>query len=217
MEAGIQMDEDGQLIAPNLYILSVHPSSEKELAGNPSLLRELAQMIQSAGMEAGLHFDSPPLVRVSGNHDIEAHEIQIQAQISRKQIEDTSTFALPGELSEPGPEDAFLIVKGEQIYPLSYSYINIGRRTDNHIVLDDRRVSRVHAQLRVIKGRFVIFDLDSVGGTFVNGQRVKQATLYPGDVISLAGVPLVYGQDSSYPPNRSSGSTRPLTPFPHEK
>ena len=226
MEAGIQMDEDGQLIAPNLYVLSVHPSSEKELASNPSLLREFAQMILSAGLEAGLQFDSPPLVRVSGNPEIEGHEIQIRAQISRQQIGDTSTFAVPvgqGELgyqagSPSGiPEDAFLIVNGEQIYPLSHSYINIGRRKDNHIVLDDRRVSRVHAQLRVIKGRFVIFDLDSAGGTFVNGERIKQATLYPGDVISLAGVPLVYGQDSSYPSNPSSGSTHPLTSFPHEK
>ena len=56
--------------------------------------------------------------------------------------------------------------------------------------------SRLHAQLRAIKGRFIIFDLDSTGGTFVNTQRINQCALYPGDVISLAGYPLVYGQDA---------------------
>jgi hypothetical protein len=116
-------------------------------------------MIQSAGMEAGLHFDSPPLIRISANAEIEPHEILIQAQISRQQIGDTSTLAIPEEINELGnqagvPEVAFLIVQGDQVYPLTYSYINIGRRPDNHIVLDDRRVSRVHAQLRLKKGRF---------------------------------------------------------------
>jgi pSer/pThr/pTyr-binding forkhead associated (FHA) protein len=75
--------------------------------------------------------------------------------------------------------------------------INIGRRVDNDLVIDDERISRVHAQLRAIKGRYVLFDLDSRGGTFVNDQRIHQSVLYPGDVISLAGVPLVFGQEET--------------------
>jgi pSer/pThr/pTyr-binding forkhead associated (FHA) protein len=42
----------------------------------------------------------------------------------------------------------------------------------------------------------MLFDLDSSGGTFVNNKRIKQIALHPGDVISLAGVPLVYGHDA---------------------
>ncbi len=37
--------------------------------------------------------------------------------------------------------------------------------------------------------------LESSGGTFINGQRIHQSILYPGDVISLAGVNLIFGQD----------------------
>jgi pSer/pThr/pTyr-binding forkhead associated (FHA) protein len=73
--------------------------------------------------------------------------------------------------------------------------INIGRRPDNQLVINDSRVSRIHAQLRAINGLYIIFDLDTTGGTFVNGQKINQCTLYPGDVISLAGVPLIFGQD----------------------
>jgi pSer/pThr/pTyr-binding forkhead associated (FHA) protein len=62
-------------------------------------------------------------------------------------------------------------------------------------VIDDPRVSRAHAQLRTVKGRFVLFDLESTGGTFVNGKRASQTVLYPGDVISLAGATLIFGQD----------------------
>jgi pSer/pThr/pTyr-binding forkhead associated (FHA) protein len=70
------------------------------------------------------------------------------------------------------PENAYLIVNGTQIISLTHSVINIGRRSDNQMALDDPRVSRVHAQLRAIKGRFVIFDLDSTGGHLANAQRI---------------------------------------------
>jgi pSer/pThr/pTyr-binding forkhead associated (FHA) protein len=53
----------------------------------------------------------------------------------------------------------------------------------------------------------MIFDLNSTGGTFVNGKRVTQSMLYPGDVISLAGVPLIYGQETSV-----VGDTQELLP-----
>jgi pSer/pThr/pTyr-binding forkhead associated (FHA) protein len=80
---------------------------------------------------------------------------------------------------------------------------------DNQLIIDDPRVSRNHAQLRAIKGRFVVFDLNSTGGTFVNGQRASQTVLYPGDVISLAGVALIFGQDNP-PPRPDLKETAPL-------
>jgi pSer/pThr/pTyr-binding forkhead associated (FHA) protein len=98
------------------------------------------------------------------------------------------------------PEDAFVIVEGVKVIQLTQPIFHIGRRLDNNLVLDDSRVSRNHAELRAINGRYVILDLDSKGGTFVNGVKITQSILYPGDVISLAGVSLVYGQKN--PPER---------------
>lgn len=107
------------------------------------------------------------------------------------------------------PEDAFVIVDGTKVIPLNQAVINIGRRIENTLVLDDPRVSRTHAQLRAINGRYIIFDLNSTGGTFVNGERVKQSILYPGDVISLAGADLIYGQKNP-PPRPDLKETSPL-------
>jgi pSer/pThr/pTyr-binding forkhead associated (FHA) protein len=87
--------------------------------------------------------------------------------------------------------------------------VNIGRRPDNNLVIDDPSVSRVHAQLRAIRGQMVLFDLESTGGTYVNGQRVASSILYPGDVISLAHTQLVYGQDAPRSLDDSPGYTRP--------
>ncbi len=92
------------------------------------------------------------------------------------------------------PPHTFLIVNGTQVYRLTRKTINIGRHTDNDIVVSDPHVSRHHAQLRAVQGHFVLFDLGSTGGTSVNGRRVSQQILQGGDIISLAGVPLIFGQ-----------------------
>jgi pSer/pThr/pTyr-binding forkhead associated (FHA) protein len=93
------------------------------------------------------------------------------------------------------PGNAFLILQGMNIFPLKQSVVNIGRRLDNHVVIDDPRVSRNHAQLRAVRGHYILFDLNSTGGTYVNNERTTQSALNPGDVISLAGVMLIFGQD----------------------
>jgi pSer/pThr/pTyr-binding forkhead associated (FHA) protein len=107
------------------------------------------------------------------------------------------------------PEDAFVIVDGVKVIPLTTPLVRIGRRLENNLVLDDPRVSRTHAELRAINGRYVLFDLNSTGGTFVNGLRITQSVVYPGDVISLAGVNLVYGQKNP-PPRIDLKDTSPL-------
>jgi FHA domain len=93
------------------------------------------------------------------------------------------------------PKSAFLILQGTRIIPLNQPVITIGRRLDNHVILEDPRVSRTHAQIKLINDRFVIFDTNSTGGTYVNGKRTDQSVLYPGDVISLAGVVFIYSQE----------------------
>jgi pSer/pThr/pTyr-binding forkhead associated (FHA) protein len=97
------------------------------------------------------------------------------------------------------PPNAFFVIKGAKFYPLAKSIINIGRRLENDLVIDDPRVSRNHAQLRAIEGHYVLFDLNSTGGTFVNGIRITQTIIYPDDTISLGGVTLTFHQDNPPP------------------
>jgi pSer/pThr/pTyr-binding forkhead associated (FHA) protein len=88
---------------------------------------------------------------------------------------------------------AFLIVEGNRAISLERPVTSIGRRSDNHIVIKDQHVSRYHAQIRNIKGSFVLMDLESTVGTSINGKKVKQAFLKEGDVISIGGSPLIFG------------------------
>jgi pSer/pThr/pTyr-binding forkhead associated (FHA) protein len=50
--------------------------------------------------------------------------------------------------------------------------VRIGRALDNDVCIDNRRVSRYHAQLRWVESSWLIYDLQSTNGTFVDDQRV---------------------------------------------
>lgn len=176
------------------------------------LLEIIIQSINTAGQEAGLQFITAPSITITTDDKISKDDANIVASHRVEPMADTKASPLDtGNLEETGsiPENAFLIVEGVKVFPLSEAVVNIGRRLDNQLVIDDPRVSRNHAQLRSIKGRFVVFDLNSTGGTFVNGQRTSQSVLYPGDVISLAGVALIFGQDNP-PPRPDLKDTAPL-------
>ena len=91
------------------------------------------------------------------------------------------------------PRTAFLIVDGNRAISLERPVTSIGRKKDNHIVIKNQHVSRYHAQIRNIKGSYVLMDLESTVGTSINGKKVKQAFLKDGDVISIGGSPLIFG------------------------
>jgi pSer/pThr/pTyr-binding forkhead associated (FHA) protein len=128
-------------------------------------------------------------VRVAAAHTSEP--------VTNIQGEQTSSINKNVDAFDNIPENAFLIIEGVKVHALDQLVVSIGRKQDNHLVIDDPRVARRHAELRAIRGRFVLFDLNSTGGTFVNGQRTSQTVLYPGDVISLAGVTLIFEQDTT--------------------
>jgi pSer/pThr/pTyr-binding forkhead associated (FHA) protein len=210
---------DGSLIAPNVYTIIVHPDAAARWQ-QPRLLESLIEILNIAVQEAGLNFLSAPTITIATDTTLSPQDVQVVASHRVEPVAETQSVPLETpkeEATENIPENAFLIVEGIKVFPLTQSVINIGRRLDNHLVIDDPRVSRNHAQLRAIKGRFVLFDLNSTGGTFVNGQRTSQTVLYPGDVISLAGVALIFGQDNpphhadlaDTAPFEAAGSERP--------
>lgn len=205
-----RVGRDGRPVAPNLYTIFLAEAQAEVLLNNPAVVDELARTLYEAGSEAGLIFESPPVVRIVADPQLTLGDFNVQVQNSLDRLPQTTDIVLPKDSSqETIPRNAFLIVDGMQIFQLDQAVVNIGRRSDNQLVIDDRRISRLHAQLRAIRGRFVVFDLDSAGGTWVNGQRVLQHTLVPGDVISLSGVPLVYGQDSV-----GQDETQDINPIP---
>ncbi len=63
--------------------------------------------------------------------------------------------------------------------------ITIGRSPEADLVILDDKVSRLHCGIRLWDGDFVLKDLKSRNGTYVNGQRVETAKLHAGDRIRI--------------------------------
>jgi predicted component of type VI protein secretion system len=117
--------------------------------------------------------------------------------------------------SGPTPGAAFTL-EGDQI--------TIGRDSVNEIVINDAEISRRHARLTFQGGKYVLEDLGSTNGTFVNGQRLAgPRVLKAGEVVSFgeqivmvfeatsfdAGATVVSPRAAAVPP-----VSRPIAPPP---
>jgi hypothetical protein len=74
----------------------------------------------------------------------------------------------------------------EELFPLGFEPTSIGRHGDNEIILPDNQVSRHHAEIVMQGGRWVLADLGSANGTYVNGERLTGPhVLNHGDLVRV--------------------------------
>ncbi len=95
---------------------------------------------------------------------------------------------MPSAVSMP---QAWLTIQlpqaGQQIYRIEKPIINIGRQLSNDIIVEDKRVSRYHAQIKYQPdGQFAIFDLGSTNGITINNTpHMRQHVLRNGDRFTI--------------------------------
>jgi hypothetical protein len=90
--------------------------------------------------------------------------------------------------------------------------LTIGRSKDNDLQVDDPQISRHHARLLQQGMVYVLEDLGSTNGTFVNNQRLSApATIQPGDMIRLGNNVLM---DVQTPPPAVQAMPPPLSAAP---
>ncbi len=68
----------------------------------------------------------------------------------------------------------------------------IGKAPDNDLVVAELGVSRRHAKIRPEKGGYVVYDLVSTRGTYVNGQKITKRVLRDGDEIKVGPDPVIF-------------------------
>ncbi|MGQ0716335.1 MAG: glycogen accumulation regulator GarA [Pseudonocardiales bacterium] len=112
----------------------------------------------------------------------------------------------PESVESPGPPvagvdalpagSALLVVKrgpnAGSRFLLDRSTTSAGRHPDSDIFLDDVTVSRRHAEFRREGGEFVVVDVGSLNGTYVNREPVDTAVLANGDEVQIGKFRLVF-------------------------
>ncbi|MBI2191793.1 MAG: Flp pilus assembly complex ATPase component TadA [Planctomycetes bacterium] len=103
-------------------------------------------------------------------------------------------------------------------YSLEKTLTSIGKKPGNDILLDRHNISRDHCQILQINGGYLVRDLDSRNGTYVNGQRVSSDTpLASGMMIQLGDFVLRFLDESAGPAAAEAKprpTPRPATPPP---
>jgi hypothetical protein len=112
---------------------------------------------------------------------------------------------------------AYLEVQGDlhARHPVSNETFRIGRHADNELMVPDASLSRFHAEIKhELNSRYVIRDLESLNGVYVNGRKARTAILSNGDLIELGDVTLKFtvfaAQDR---PDVDANADSTVTPF----
>lgn len=201
--------ENGEHFAPNLYWVYLNPADYEALReAQPDLPVDLARSLIELATRTNLRMPDQPIVEIRSDERIPRKRISVAAQYvaqTTAPIGQTAEIAIDQlnivrQATDASHVQSFLILEGRRHVPLTKPVVTIGRALDNDVVIDDPRVSRHHAQLRLRQGRYVLYDTGSSGGTLVNNQPVSEVVLNAGDVISLAGAQIIFGEDTPTPP-----------------
>lgn len=200
------------------FLIKVSPDDYNLWFGNQTDLIKISQILTAAMLSTGIEPPRPPAFHILADKDISKGNVSIQPLKKHIETSETQNLNKDGFLKSSVNSalvdeeiHGFFTSNSGPVYTLDKHVVNIGRREDNDIILADPRVSRHHAQIRRVRNSFVLFDLNSTGGTMVNDKTISQITLATGDVVSFAGVILIYGQEIIRTPseetNDLNGST----------
>ncbi|MBM3137959.1 MAG: FHA domain-containing protein [Chloroflexi bacterium] len=179
--------------APNIYRVSLKSAKVMDAEEIAAFTDTLKNIITNVCLEESLNLSGPIHIQFFSDQKIES-EFKTEVIFSTTPTRDTAKIFM--DEGEKGKKESaitgYLISSTDEVFEIKNKITNIGRREDNELVVDNLLVSRLHAQIRAINGRHVLFDIDSTAGTKVNGQRIKQQALAPGDVIEIADYSLIY-------------------------
>ena len=194
---------------PNQYTVYLSPQDRGQFEGwEDAARKELSDYLLQYARDGGMTLTTRPTVEFATDERLGVGEFGIQAMLIKpptgeheaaEQVEHghTMVYSPVKDARRLEPEaprgratsKARLVGAGKRTV-LSGSRVVIGRSRDCDIQLDDPNSSRRHAEVRREGDAWVVVDLGSTNGIKVNGSRVAEAELHPGDEVTLGLVRL---------------------------
>jgi hypothetical protein len=207
IETEMEHDQNTDSDLPAALTIFLPPHKYALWHAEKDLVDSFSAALQEAAVEVGLRTSNRPVIHLEIARNLMENDLQVH--IIHPDKTTTKTAFITPENADGLPKKAawsvkaFLILENGVHFPLSKSVINIGRRDDNELMVEDPHVSRDHAQIRLVNHSFILFDMNSTGGTFVNGRKIDRHTLQPGDVISVSNHPFIYVEEDHKPPENA--------------
>ena len=210
-----QMASVSRIYVPNHYRVFLSPQDREQFASyEPALRKELSDYLLEHARQESFALSTRPQVEFDTDERLDLGEFGIQAQLLAPPEEEreaeggappsagdfghTMVYSPSRDARrlEPAQDrrQALLVGEGRRNV-LSGSRVVLGRSREADIVLQDPNVSRRHAELRRDEGGWQIVDLGSTNGIKVNGRRVNNQPLSPGDQVTIGVTDLTFELD----------------------
>ena len=197
-------EEHGQLsasgtVVPNVYRFRVSPEDHERLAAyGDRLPRELADVVVRTAEERGWELPGPAVVHVVADPEIKYGMFALNGRGEPGAADEAAAPAagdttgvlaaaatpetVSGGLTLVGPDGTELVLSGDRC--------TVGRLRTCDLQISDSTVSREHAAFVKRADGWWVLDLGSTNGTTVNGTRVAEHAVRPGDEVTVGDVTL---------------------------
>ncbi|HEY7660906.1 MAG TPA: DUF3662 and FHA domain-containing protein [Actinomycetota bacterium] len=183
MEAGRTVGVQ-EMWAPNRFVFSLSEvDGQRFEQAEQALVSELKQVVRETASERGWGLVGPPEI-----------EFEVDPDLGKGRFVCAASFVEGPDELPPQPTDVrgTLVTSNGNSVSLTKAETTLGRLPECDVVVDDPGVSRQHARIRRAETGFVLSDLGSTNGTFVNEQPVQDHLLADGDRITIGETLLVF-------------------------
>ncbi len=203
LEDGQCADAGGQTLLPNRYWIVLNPDDYAALDGGQETLHAgLIGYLQRLADQGGGRFGGQLDVAVHPMADVAAGRVDVRAAYTSDAQPASDTHEVKVAVQSASEAGTWSLLGAGRAFTLGEPVVRLGRALSNDVILDDRRISRRHAQLRWRAGTYHLSDMGSSGGTTLNGRPVRRGEEIPlqdGDVVSLAGLALTVNVETNQP------------------
>jgi len=184
------------LEVPNLYELHISAADLRRFSGYTEVLRaEVGAYLTDYARERRLRLVAEPRIVLVEDANVptgsvraaarfEGLSVDDQRQVERA-VEGTRKLRLAdlaaarhGQSRDPEPQQARLRLQDaaglDVLLEPRMDVVRLGRAADNDVVLASKNVSRYHAQLRWVESGWLLYDLNSTNGTWLDDQRLAE-------------------------------------------
>jgi hypothetical protein len=195
---------NGQQITPHILVAHLNPNDLKRLtARRPALDENFALDLKRMANGRGYLFTGALKVILIADPRVMPGRLDCEAltdSAAAPSNGDATVTIDPGVLPVPPiavqiPPAWLTLFKPSKGQPMLIDRpeIRIGRHNTNDIIVNERRVSRFHAEVKYERGQFMLYDLSSVNGVLLNGAPIRRAVaLQDRDIVGVCGYEFIF-------------------------
>lgn len=193
-------------IVPNTYELHLGTEDYQRLS-SARFMEDMIVFIEKSLIQSDSFMDGSLSFRLKDNKNISIGAFDISScyedtkpKIAANTDSNTlvlshSDYTLPLNLPPVRRLASLRVIRGvdaKAYLEIGERKVYLGRRDQNDFIFTDLNVSRLHASIEYERHRHIIHDVGSLNGLFINGERMAEACLLPGDEIGLGNTLLRY-------------------------